>query len=626
MRQITLKNNQLEADIFRARVLVAAGFVLFCFSLLIARYSFLQVVEYDTYATLSENNRVRLEPLPPPRGFIYDRNGLLLADNQPSFSVTINRQALEEMAPMVTTLTALLNLSPEEIQRFWRKARVTRKSEEVPLRLNLTDEDIAKLSEERHRLPGVNIQVSLARHYPHGDLFAHSIGYVSRISEKEQEKLDPSVYAGTQLIGKQGIEKYYEGLLHGKPGFQHVEANAHGQVIRVLKRTPPQRGDDLTLHLDYMLQKIANEQLAGRRGAIVAIEPQTGGVLAFVSNPSFDPNPFVGGIPYALYKSLREHEDRPLFNRAALGIYPPGSTIKPFHGLAGLQLGLVDWDFRISDPGYYHLPGDSHRFRDWKKGGHGIVDLNKAVTQSCDTYFYTLGGRIGVDRFHDFFGQFGFGQKTGIDLDSEAFGTLPSKDWKRKRLKAPWYPGEMMSVAIGQGYFTATPLQLTMATAILANNGKHIRPHLLKSASGPKPFDPGNRPDGQIPLTDPTNWLKMHAAMTNVVHGPGGTAGGIGRNLTAYQIAGKTGTAQVRGIKQGEKYVESKVELRFRDHAWFIAFAPANDPKIAVTVLVENGAHGSTTAAPIARALFDYWMQGVVPPPPEPKPEETSEE
>lgn len=609
----TLKDNQLEAALFRRRAAVAGSFVLLMFLLLIGRYYYLQVIQYDTYATLSENNRVHLEAISPPRGFIFDRKGLLLADNQPTFSLTLNRQQVTDVEAMIQRLVPILSLTPDDVKRFHTRLRVARKFEEVPVKLRLTEEDIARFSEARYELNGVNINVELSRHYPYGDLFAHAVGYVSRISEKEEATLDPVEYAGTNLIGKIGIEKYYEPLLHGKVGYQHVETNAHGRLIRVLKKTPPTRGNDLRLHLDYQLQKIAHDQLAGRRGAVVAIDPNTGGVLAFVSNPSFDPNAFVGGIPYQLYSEYRDHLDKPLYNRALQGIYPPGSTIKPFEGMGGLHYGLVDWAYRISDPGYYHIPGDSHQFRDWKKGGHGVVDLHKAIVQSCDTYFYQLSGRMGVDKFHDWMKHFGFGEKTGIDLVNENRGTLPSVAWKRERLKAPWYPGEMMSVGIGQGYFTATPLQLAMATAIMANGGRHLRPHLLNITTGPKKYDAGNHPDYNVPYAGkPEDWGLMKMAMRDVAHGDGGTARATGYGIKGYEMAGKTGTAQVKGIKQGAKYDESTVGERFMDHAWFIGFAPVDNPKIAVAVLVENGKHGSAVA-PIARALFDYEIKGVIP-------------
>lgn len=609
----TLKDNQQEAALFKRRAIVATIFVGLVFCLLIWRYFHLQVMEYDTYATLSENNRVHLEAISPPRGFIYDRHGRLLADNRPTFTMTLNRQQVKDVDNTLARLVPILDLDESDIRRFKARLHAARRFEDVPVKLRLTEEDLARFSEVKYDMPGVKVNVELSRFYPYGELFAHTIGYVSRISEKEVKDLDPVAYAGTNLIGKIGIEKYYEDILHGKVGYQHVETNAHGRLIRVLKRTPPERGNDLKLHLDYELQKIANDQLAGRRGAVVAIDPNTGGVLAFVSNPSFDPNPFVGGISYKLYSEYRDHIDRPLYNRALQGIYPPGSTIKPFEALGGLNYKLVNWDYRISDPGFFSLPGDSHQFRDWKKGGHGIVDMHRAVVESCDTYFYQLSDRMGVDRFHDWMKNFGFGEKTGIDLVDEKRGTLPSVAWKRERLKAPWYRGEMMSVGIGQGYFTATPLQLAMATAILANGGHHIRPHLLQSTTGSKPYTVLNQPDYAIPYEgDPSDWQHMMQAMRDVVHGPGGTARATGYGVKGYEMAGKTGTAQVKGIKQGERYNEAALDQRHWDHGWFIGFAPVEHPQIAVAVLIENGRHGSS-AAPIARALFDYAIKGQLP-------------
>lgn len=601
-----LKDSQSEARLFRQRVVVAGAAVFAALMVLVARYAWLQLVEHDRYITLSDNNRIKLQAIAPPRGYIYDRNGILLADNRPVFTATLNRDEVQDIEGTLRRLTPVLQLSAEDLARFHTRQSTAKAYENIPIKINLTEGDIARLAEVKYDFPGIEVEVKQARYYPYADMFSHAIGYVGRISESEAQDLDPSVYAGTDLTGKTGIEKFYEKLLQGRPGYQYIEANAHGQPLRLLNRTPPVRGDDLTLHLDFGLQKLILAQLAGRRGAVVAIEPNTGGVLAFVSNPGFDPNPFVGGIPYNLYAEWRDHPDHPLYNRALQGVYPPGSTVKPFEGMGGLNYGLIDWDFTIHDPGYYSLPGDSHVFRDWKKTGHGQVNLFKAVEQSCDTFFYQLSSRMGVDRFHDWMQQFGFGQPTGIDLVGEKSGTLPSVAWKRKRLKAPWYPGEMLSVGIGQGYFTATPLQLAMATAIMANKGHHITPHLLKQVSGPFPFTPRNQEDGQVRFAgNPLEWDHMHEAMKAVVHGHG-TAGNLRRDLVGYEIAGKTGTAQVKGIKQGEKYNESALDPRQWDHAWFIGFAPADAPRVAVAVLVENGRHGNSAAGPIAKAVFDY--------------------
>lgn len=626
-QRFTIKDQQQESTLFRSRAAFAGSFVAFALGLLLLRYAWLQLLQHDTYVTLSENNRIHLEAISPPRGFIYDRKGVLLADNRPVFALVLNRQeAGDAIDDIMRRLQPVLDLSDEEVQRFRNRLRVSRRYDTVPIRSRLSEEDLARFAEVRYAFPGVTAEIEISRYYPFGDLFAHVIGYVSRISEEEEKTLDPAVYAGTHLIGKIGIEKYYETALHGSVGYQHVETNAYGKQIRVLKRTPPMRGTDLRLHLDAQLQQIAHEQLAGRRGAVVAIDPRNGGVLAFVSNPGFDPNLFVGGIPGALYRGLRDHDDRPLYNRALQGIYPPGSTIKPFEGLGGVHYGLVDWDWRIADPGFFSLPGDSHRFRDWKKGGHGIVDLYRAIEISCDTYFYQLSDRMGVDRFHDWMAQFGFGAKTGIDLVNEKTGTLPSVAWKRKRLKAPWYRGEMMSVGIGQGYFTASPLQIALATAVIANKGQQLRPQLVMSSQGPRPVVIPPQPGTRVQFNGvPEDWDRMHEAMRRVVHGAG-TASLLRYNLKNYEMAGKTGTAQVKGIKQNEKYDESRLDSRHWDHAWFMGFAPVQNPVIAVAVLVENGKHGSSAAGPIAKALFDYEINGIIAPAPVPASEQGEEE
>lgn len=601
-----LKNIQLEARVFKWRVGFAIFFIFIAFSILIIRYGYLQIFEHQNYKTLAENNRIKLQAISPPRGYIYDRNGILLADNRPIFTAVVNPQEITNLDDTLLKLTPIFKLNTEDIQRFKTRLKNAHPYETISLKLNLSEADIARFSEISFLFKGVSIEVKLARYYPYGELFAHVLGYVGRISDKEATKLDVERYAGTDLIGKTGLEKYYENLLQGQAGYQQVEANAHGQVLRLLERTEPTRGNDLILHVDYGLQKMVSEQLAGKRGAVVAIDPKTGGVLAFVSTPSFDPNPFVAGVPNSLYNFWRNHPDTPLYNRALQGIYPPGSTIKPFAGMGGLHYGITDWDFKIQDRGGFSIPGDWHLFRDWKKTGHGTVNLHRAVEISCDTYFYQLAYKVGVDRFHDWMEQFGFGTPTGIDLAGEKSGTLPSTAWKRRVLKAPWYTGEMISVGIGQGYFTSTPLQLAMATAIMANKGQHLTPHLLKSTTGIYHYQTLNQPDGKVTFAGQNeDWDKMHDAMKAVVHGRG-TAGNLRKDLVGYEIAGKTGTAQVKGIKQGEKYNEKALDERHWDHAWFMGFAPADNPQVAVAVLVENGKHGNSAAGPIAKAVFDY--------------------
>ncbi|AXI03171.1 penicillin-binding protein 2 [Aquirhabdus parva] len=601
---IPLKDLAGERNLFRSRIFTAAILVVSCFLLLLFRYAHLQIQQYDHFTTESDKNRIKLQAVPPTRGYIYDRNGILLADNHPIFTAMVNLDDISDLDATLKALTPVLDLSQEDLDRFTSRARVSGKLNPIALKIDLTEPQIARFSERKQEFPGVSIQTKMTRFYPHGDLFAHVIGYVGRINDKEQATLDKVAYAGTDLIGKIGIERSYEDLLHGTPGYQYIEANAHGEVLRQLGKTDAKRGNDLYLSIDYGLQKIAQDQLAGRRGAVVAMDPRTGEVLAFVSNPSFDPNPFIAGIKSDLYAQLRDSPDQPLFNRALQGLYPPGSTIKPFEGLGGIHFGLIDWSSRIFDGGSFHLPGDSHLFRDDAKRGHGIVDLDKAIAVSCDTFFYVLAYRMGIDRMHEWMTQFGFGSKTGIDLPGEKSGLYPSQEWKRERRKSNWLPGETISLGIGQGYFLASPLQLAMATSIMANQGNHVRPHLLLTTKGPINYPINNKPDGKINFNGVAeDWLHMRDAMVGVVmHG---TARRISYGLS-YQIAGKTGTAQVVSIAQGKKYNESALNHRQYDHALFTAFAPADAPRIAVAIIVENGKHGASAAAPIARAMFDY--------------------
>ncbi|MEY2863796.1 MAG: penicillin-binding protein 2 [Pseudomonadota bacterium] len=604
-RPIPIRNIQQEQAIFRRRIWFSSAVVVFGLLSLVARYAFLQVAQFDHFRTESDNNRIKLQAVPPTRGYIYDRNGILLADNHPVFTAVVNHEDQQQIEASLRILTSVLELTPDDLEKFASRMKRAQALDQVALKIDLTEAQIARFSERKQEFPGVSIQTKMTRFYPHGELFAHVIGYVGRINDKEAASIDKVAYAGTDLIGKIGIEKYYEDLLHGTPGYQYVEADAHGQVQRQLGRTDAKRGNDLYLSIDYGLQRVAHEQLAGRRGAIVALDPHTGEILAFASNPSFDPNPFIAGISSKSYAQLRDNLDQPLYNRALQGLYPPGSTIKPFEGMGGAHYGLVDWQSRVYDPGYFHLPGDSHRFRDWKKTGHGVVNMDKAIAQSCDIYFYVLGYRMGIDRMHAWMTQFGFGSKTGVDLPGEKGGLYPSADWKMKRRGKNWLPGETISVSIGQGYFTATPLQVALATAIMANRGYHLRPHLLRETRGPLHVPIANVPDGKIPYNgDANDWLRMRESMKLVVNG--GTASGLRRGLHGYEIAGKTGTAQVKSIAQGKRYNESTLTDRQYDHAWFMGFAPADDPKIAVAVLIENGKHGSSTAGPVARALFDY--------------------
>ncbi|MGE4314709.1 penicillin-binding protein 2 [Acinetobacter sp.] len=599
-----LKNVQQEKRIYRNRVFISIGIVAFFLLLLVARYAYLQIVHYNEFSTASDQNRIRLQPLAPARGYIYDRNGILLADNYPVFSATMSRADVQDIDDTVKRLTPILSLTQEDIDRFSTRIKTSKKTERVSLKLNLNETDIAKFSEVKFQFPGVNIETQMTRYYPHGDLFAHVIGYVGRINDKELKSIDKDLYAGTNLIGKIGVEKSYEDLLHGLPGNESVEADAHGNVLRNLGRKEPVRGNDLYLSIDYGLQVTATEQLAGRRGAIVALNPKTGEILALVSSPSFNPNLFVTGISNTDYSALRDNLDQPLYNRAVQGAYPPGSTIKPMFGLGGLHYNIVDWNTAISDPGYFSLPGDSHKFRDWRKSGHGTVNLHKAQVVSCDTYYYILAYRMGIEKMNAWMRQFGFSEKTGVDLPSESTGLYPNPDWKMRTRKSKWLKGETISVSIGQGAFTATPLQLAMATAITANQGAHITPHVLRESHGAKPFHMRNAPDGKIQFNGkPEDWIKMRDAMIDVIE----TGTGRGIRTPLYHIAGKTGTAQVKSIAQGKKYNEALLSERQLDHGLFIGFAPAENPEIAVAIVWENGKHGGS-AAQLARPLFDYWL------------------
>jgi penicillin-binding protein 2 len=578
-----LKDVTQERDLFRSRIFTAAILVVTCFLLLLARYIHLQIQQYDYFSTESNKNRIKLQAIPPTRGYIYDRNGILLADNHPIFTAMLNIEDIGDLDKTLTALTPVLDLVPDDIERFKARAHVTgAQLNPIAIKIDLNESQIARFSERKHEFPGVSIQTKMTRFYPYGELFAHVIGYVGRINDKEQETLDKNIYAGTDLIGKIGIEKSYENLLHGTPGYQYIEANAHGEVIRQLGKTDAIRGDDLYLSIDYGLQKVAHDELSGRRGAVVAMNPQTGEVLAFVSNPSFDPNPFIAGIKSNAY-------------------------VKPIEGLGGINYGLIDWASRIYDSGSFHLPGDSHLFRDDARNGHGTVDLNKAVTVSCDTFFYVLSYRMGIDRMHEWMSQFGYGQKTGIDLPGEKSGLYPSPEWKLRARKAKWLPGETISLGIGQGYLLASPLQILKAVSILANQGHIVMPHLLLTTKGRTPFVLPNKSEGNIDFHGTAqDWINMRETMVNVVEH--GTGHGISYGLTGYRIAGKTGTAQVVGIAQGKKYSSVGLTKRQLDHALFTAYAPADNPTIAIAIIVENGGFGASAAAPIARKMFDYYL------------------
>ncbi|MDZ4335824.1 MAG: penicillin-binding protein 2 [Pseudomonas sp.] len=603
---IRLKDHEKDGRLIRKRAVVGAVVVLLLTSVLVARMYYLQVVQFEHHTTLAENNRIHVQPIPPNRGLIYDRNGVIIADNRPSFSLTLTRERAGDWPQVLDVIVEVLELGPDERALFERRVRQGRRPfEPVPVLFELSEEQIARVAINQFRLPGVEVAAQLVRHYPLGEHFAHSVGYVGRINEKELKELDPVAYSGTHHIGKTGIERFYEDELHGQVGYEEVETNARGRVLRVLKRTDPTPGKDIVLSLDIRLQEAAEKALAGRRGAIVAIQPQTGEVLAMVSQPSFDPNPFVTGIGFKAYADLRDSIDRPLYNRILRGLYPPGSTIKPMVAVAGLDAGVVTPQTRVFDPGFYQLPNHSHKYRNWNRTGDGWVDMDLAIARSNDTYFYSLAHKMGIDRMHDYMTRFGLGQRVSLDMFEETAGLMPSRDWKRARYRQAWYPGETLILGIGQGYMQTTPLQLAQATALMATRGKWIRPHLAKTIQGRTPVDPNPVPD--IVLRDPKFWDNGRHGMEQVMHGPRGTARKVG-DASVYRIAGKSGTAQVVAIKQGEKYDRSKVAERHRDHALFVAFAPADNPQIAVSVMVENGESGSGVAAPVVKQVIDAWL------------------
>jgi penicillin-binding protein 2 len=617
-----LRNHRQEQYHFRVRLGFAAVFMLVCFGILTARFFHLQVVRYDYYHTLAENNRISLVPTPPTRGLIMDRNGVVLAHNFFAYTLEITPAKVDDLDATIDEIAKLVEITPADRKRFKKLREQTHSFESVPLRTQLTETEAARFAVERYRFPGVEIRSRLFRHYPKGALGAHLIGYIGRINDVDQKRLkdagDFPNYLGSEHIGKSGVEQFYERTLHGLTGTQQVETDADGHAVRVLSSSPPTPGDNLVLSVDIKLQDIAEKAFGVRRGALVAIDPNNGQILAYVSMPTYDPNLFVNGIDPDNWKALNESLDKPLINRPLRGIYPPGSTFKPFVALAGLEAGLREPPYSISDPGFYKLGNSSHRYRDWKAGGHGMVDMRKAITVSCDTFFYGLAHELGIGRLADFTRHFGFGKKSGVDLNGELGGLLPTPEWKKKRFKQPWFPGETLIVGIGQGYTLVTPMQLAQATAILANNGVAYRPRLV---SGIQPSGSTRLQPVTPEVTDRIELNPEHLELVKLgmldVTRPGGTAASIGAGAP-YEIAAKTGTAQVIGIKQNEKYNEAATAERHRDHALFIAYAPADNPKIALAVIVENGSHGGSTAGPIARQVMDYYLLGKEPDAPPP--------
>jgi len=613
-RAIELRNHPLELHHFRVRLAIISGLVLLLFLLLFARFYYLQVSQGDHYLTLAEANRISILPLVPNRGLIFDRNGEILARNFSTYTLEIVPREIPDLDATLNELSQIVRITQEDRRRFKKLMQESKRFKSLPIRTRLSDEEVARFAANRYRFPGIEINARVLRHYPRGESISHVVGYIGRINDKDLEQLETNNeldnYRGSQHIGRIGIEQSFENNLHGITGFEEVETDAAGRSVRVISRTPPIPGNDLTLSLDIRLQEIAIKAFGDYRGALVAMDPMSGEILAFVSKPGFDANLFVGGIDHKNWNLLNNSIDRPLNNRALRGVYPPGSVFKPFMALAALELNKRTPEYSISDAGFFRLPGTKRRFRDWKPGGHGIVDLHKSIVVSCDTYYYDLANDMGINNIYKYISQFGLGKKTGIDILGEVDGLLPTPEWKMKRHNQKWYKGDTISVGIGQGYNLTTPLQLTFATSILATKGKAFRPHFVKQIQ--------NNQLGKIekiathPLykldIKPEHMELVRNALVDVTQ-PGGTAARAGADA-AYTFAGKTGTSQVIGIKQGERYDENKISEYHRDHALFIAYAPAEKPTIALSVLVENGGPGGATAAPIARKVLDYYLLG----------------
>ncbi len=615
LQQLTLKDHFFETRLFMSRVIALIIFGGVLLLVLVSRLWYLQVVEHEHFTTLSEDNRLKLQPIPPNRGLIYDRNGTLMAENLPSYRLEITPEQVDDMGATLAALEDIIGIRAIDRSRFEKLLSRKPRFEAIPLRFHLNDREVAQFSVDRHKFPGVEITAGLSRHYPQGKVAAHILGYVSRIDEQALKSIDTSNYRGTTHVGKIGLEKTYETLLHGTVGYQQVETTAQGRVLRVLQRTPPVSGRNIYLTLDLRVQAAAEQAFGDYSGSAVAINPNNGDILAAVSLPAYDPNAFVNGIDYDDYAALKNNADEPLFNRTLRGQYPPGSTIKPFMGLAGLEQGITGRHSSTYCPGFYSLPGNSRKYRDWKRTGHGIVKLHAAITQSCDVYFYDLARSLGIDRIHDYLKHFGFGRTSGIDIQGELSGLLPSKEWKRRRRNQPWFPGETVITGIGQGFFLITPMQLATATAALATNGLVMKPkvvHVEQEANRNELLPHHPELTETITVNNQDHWDAVINAMIDVVHSPRGTARRIGAD-SPYRIAGKTGTAQVFGLKEDEEYDAATLEKKLRDHALFIAFAPVDDPKIAVAVIVENGGSGGSVAAPIARTIMDAYLLGTSP-------------
>ncbi|MDF0604575.1 penicillin-binding protein 2 [Neisseriaceae bacterium TC5R-5] len=617
-----LKNSQVEESQFQLRLVVAYVFIVLMFLLLLGRLIWLQVWQHEHYSTLAQNNRISLVPILPNRGLIVDRNGLVLAQNYSAYTLELVPSEIADLSATIKQLQSLIAIAPRDERQFKRLMAESRNFESIPLKTKLTEEEAARIAAQAWRFPGVEVKARLFRDYPYKEITSHVLGYIGRINLRDKEQLEEedkaTNYKGSNYIGKTGLEATYEDELHGTVGFEEVETDSAGRAVRTLRHTAPVHGNTLKLALDIRLQEVADKLFGKRRGALVAIEPSTGGVLAFLSKPGFDPNLFIDGIDTQTWNSLNNDWQKPMVNRALRGTYPPGSTFKPFMAMAALETDSIGQKDIRGAPGYFTLPGSSHQFRDSVKSGHGMVNLQRAIEVSSDTFFYKLAWEMGIDKIHPMLSQFSLGSKTGIDLDGEAIGVLPSKEWKAKRFARykpefqRWYPADVVSIGIGQGFNAYTPLQMANATAILANSGEVFKPHLVQEIVNSKTGQSRRvepLPIRQLPFKK-GNFDYVKRGMEGVL--TRGTASRLGVGLQ-YSMAGKTGTAQVVQIKQGAKYNAAALAEQYRDHSWFIAFAPVDKPKIAIAVIVENAGFGAAAAGPIVRSLFDYYLLGKIP-------------
>ena len=618
-----IKDHHSERRLFIGRVILASVISVVLLALVIARLVQLQVFDHVLFAEKSQGNRVRIEAVPPIRGLVFDRKGRAIAENLPAYQLELIPEQVDDLDDTLNRLAAIDLIDAADIPRFKALSGSAQQFKPVTLKFRLTDEEIANFAIQRPRFPGVDFQPRLVRHYPYGELFAHAVGYVGALNTNDVQRLDPTRYAGTSHTGKTGVERSFEDSLHGNAGFRHLIANARGRQVpantdELLDSLPmnetPSPGSNIYLSLDLDVQRVAYNALAGRRGSVVAIDPTTGEIIALVSAPSFDPNLFAVGMSTAQYGELQNNPDVPLFNRAVLGTYPPGSTIKPMLSLAALETGATNLTRKTICIGYFQLEGDDHRYRDWKPEGHGPVDLHDAIAQSCDVYFYEISGDLGIDNMHEYLTRFGLGSQTGIDVLGERPGLVPSREWKRNNFRdrdnKRWYHGETVIASIGQGFMLATPLQLASAAGTLGMRGIRFKPHLVAAIEDPLS---GERvmvyPEAldDVAISNEFYWDNVLEAMHDVMQGPRGTARAVGSGAP-YEMAGKSGTAQIVSIAQDEEYDEEELEERQRDHALFISFAPFDNPRIAVAVIVENGSSGSGVAAPIAKAIMDEYL------------------